>query len=569
MNRLLALTILCFACSSKVDETDAGSTDGTGGTEPEPFFFTMDTPTEGGFTQAETLSATGTVSGDEVRVSVNGQAAGLDGEAWSGTAAAADRPWLDSPVFPLLAEGTDAHGNWGRGRATFAVGDTVDPGLLIEDALVVRLTDHGLGSFGPLIDSLIAETDLDTLLVSEDPVTTILGGDVYVTAASFGTVDLDLDFQTEGLAYDVSVSPLDATLLLDFGWFNTDGDISVSEINVSGTIRVSLEGTELSLTPQGTAVEIVDLSIFGFNDPTGIVDGLVNTFLSDTIAGLIEEQVVAVADDLLGLVDELTNLEFSGIALDTTLASVRHDEQGLTIFADTALSLTEGALPGDRLSNPERMPSVSGQTSGDGVLYGFGLFLDDDLLSALGAGLVGSGLLDQEIGGDLGGFTLDTTLLGNTVAGFETLGPGKPVTLRTRPTLPLMGTVGAAAPEAGRLHIGGLEIAFEVEGEVVMTVVLDAIAGLGLGSAEELLEVDVVETQLTLLSTTLGSSPEEVEEGLGTLLDIAIPLLVGDALGDALDLSTLPVELLPVGSGPFQDRAALYLDVGDVTDLGR
>ena len=106
-----------------------------------------------------------------------------------------------------------------------------------------------------------------------------------------------------------------------------------------------------------------------------------------------------------------------------------------------------------------------------------------------------------------------------------------------------------------------------VQAEPVMTIALDAVVGVALGDAEELLAVDVAATEVTLLESTLYSSPAEVEDGLSGLLDIAVPLLIGSLLGDALDLSDLPVELLPVDSGPIDDRAALYLDLGDVSGL--
>lgn len=566
MTRPLALVSLLAACSTTNEGAGAGAASTDDG-QPPAFSFQMDTPATTGFSTSDSLEAGGSVTGSAPVVTVNGADASLSGESWSAAAARADLAWPDSPLFPVLAHATDDDGQWARARATFATGEAADPALVIEDALAARLTDHALDAFGPAIDQLVADLDLGALLVSDEPIATILGADITVTAADFGEVDLALDFRAIGLEYSLSVAPVSASLLLDFGFTDTEGDLAAEQIDVTGVIRLGADAGGLTLTPENTTVSVTGLELFGFNDPTGIVDGLINTFLSDTIAELIEEQVVALADDLFAVLDDLTSLDLAGVTLETTFASVQHDEDGVTLLADTALSVVDGALPAERLANPQPMPFVSGQTTASGDLYGVALLLDDDLLSGIGAALVGTGILNQELSGDLGPITLDTTLLAVSVPGFDTLEPGLPVTLRTRPTLPPLGTAGSAAPEAGQLHIGGLEADFEVEGEVVMTVVLDAVAGVGLGTVDELLLLDVLATDVTLLSTTLGSTPDEVEPGLQSLIELAIPLLVGDLLGDSLDLSGLPIELLPVGSGPVDDRAAVYLDLGDVSGL--
>ena len=571
---LAALALLAMLSACKEDPAAGGKGDvegqGPGGDdESTPLSFDLQEPSDATITELVGLPASGVVDGVAPVVTVNGVSAVIEGGAWSVAADHADVPWPDSPLFPILGEAVDTDGAWLRERVTLAQGESADAGAAIPAAIGARLTDHALLAFDPLIQQTVAELDLGELIDPTTPVSEILGGQVYVSGASIGGMSIELDFTARGLAYSLVATDVAATLLIDFGIFDTDGDILVEQVDVDGVVLITAAGGELTLAPLDTVVSVTGLEAFGFNDPTGIIDGLLNTFLSDTLAGLLEEQVVALADDLLSVLDEITQLELSGMVLDTVFSGVAHDEDGVTILADTSVTLTDGTLPATRFANPQPAPTFTGMATAGGDPYAVALYLDDDLLSAIGAGLVGAGMLEQEVGGDLGGITLDTTLLGASVPGFDTLPPGEAVTLSISPTLAPLGTVGSAIPEAGRLHIGGLIAEFlvpSVQPEPVMTVALDAIVGLGLGD-EELLAVDVVDTRATLLSTTLGSTPAEVEPGLQTLIGLAVPLLVGDLLGGALDLSSLPVELIPVESGPEGDRAAIYLDLGDVSGI--
>jgi hypothetical protein len=572
MRRSLVLALMLLpACKNDAVVNGKGDVNGGdgGADEPTPLEFSLVTPSDAEYTDLVSVAASGTVSGDDPVVTVNGAAATLDGGDWTAPTPHADVLWPDSPLFPILGEATDAHGDWLRERVTLAVGDTADAGAPIPDAIGARLTDHALEVFDPVIQDVIADLDLGELLVTGAPVAEILGAQVYVTSASVGDITIDLDFTAAGLAYTLVATDVDATITLDFTWFDTSGDLAVDQVDVAGLVVMGAADGTLTLTPSDTTVVITGLEALGFDDPTGIVDGLLNTFLADTLASMLEEQVVALAEDLLGVLDAITHLEFSGMVLNSRFTGALHDADGVTVLAETAVQSTEGAMPALRFANPGAMPAVSGQTTAAGVPYSLALYLDDDLLSAIGAGLVGSGLLNQEISGDVGGLTLDTSLLGGLVPGFDTLPANEPVTLSTRPTLAPLGTPGEAAPEAGRLHIGGLVadlLVPTVQEEPVMTVALDALVGIGLGE-EELLDVSVVDTDVTLLSTTLGSAPDEVEAGLDSLISLAVPMLLGDLLGGSLDLSAIPVELIPLDSGPEGDRAAVYMDIGDVSGL--
>jgi hypothetical protein len=200
------------------------------------------------------------------------------------------------------------------------------------------------------------------------------------------------------------------------------------------------------------------------------------------------------------------------------------------------------------------------------VPYQAGLFLDDDLLSALGAVLASGDLLRQEVSGDLGSISLDTSLLGVIVPGFDQLPPGQLVTLVTRPSAPMAGLPGREG-FVGELHLGGVELDFKTDqdgdgvDDVVMTVVVDAAVGLAPGEDGELVAIELIESHATLLSSSLDVQPSEVEPGLASLIEIAVPALVGDLLDDALDLSLGGVGIEIVDGAGVGDRATFFLDL--------
>lgn len=566
----LALLVMLSACrddSTADAKGDAADDDNDGEMQEDrtPLSFDLQAPEDARFTEEASLVVNGTVGGVAPAVTVNGASAAVEAGTWTTTADHGDVAWPDSPLFPILGEAMDDDGSWLRDRVTLAVGQGADTSDPIVDAIGARLTDHAFVAFDPLIEQAVSELDINELLVSSDPVASILGGDLYIDAASMGAIGVDLDFTGEGLRFTLAASNLAADLRIDFGWFDTDAELTVERVDVVGVVRVDVVGGELEVTPVTTTVDITDVELFGLSDPTGTIDDL----LVEELSELLEEEIVELTGDLLTVLDDITELELSGLVLETSFTSSVHDEDGLTLLADTVVRSEDAPLPALRFANPLPMPALSGSTTADGAPYSLALFLDDDLLSAIGAGLMSSGVLEQEVGGDLGSITLDTTLLGASVPGFDTLPAGEDVTLSLAPTLTPIGTAGAASPEAGRLHLGGLLADFRVpsvQADPVMTVALDAILGVGLGE-ETLLDVEVVDTRATLLSTTLGSTPAEVEPGVQALIGLAVPLLIGDLLGDSLDFSDLPVEVVPVASGPVDDRAALFLDIGDVSGL--
>ena len=572
MNRLLPFFLL--ALSAGCAKNKAAGTEGTTGGEAgeggegaepvEPLQFTMTAPTSGAIVAADSLSAEGSWSGGlDTVVTVNGQDVGPAG-SWSVSTARSDVPWPDSPLWPVLGDAQDAEGSWARARSTLIHGDAAPALDAVPEGLMFRLTDNVLDQLGGLLDNVVADLDLADMLVGSDPVGSVLGADVYINDATFGALVPTLDFTSSGLEYSLRVEDVVITMFIDAGWLGDyDADLEADAIIISGDMVFGVDGAGgLTATPSNTVVETENLELFGFSDSIGLVDSL----LGETLAGTVEEALVDALDGLLEAQEDLRELELSGILIQSDFTRVSHDDQGVTIVADSRLDVTDGSTPGDRLTTDVDVAMPSGQQSPGGTDYQAGLYLNDDILSALGSVLAAGDLLKQEVSGDLGSITLDTTLLGAIVPGFDTLPAGQLVSLSTRPTAPLVGVAGRDG-YAGELHLGGLELDFLTDQngdgaeDVVMTVVVDAVLGLAPGTDGELISVDLIDSRATLVSSTLGASPTEAEPGIANLIDLAVPALVGDLLGSSLDLSLGGIGVEIVDGAGVGDRAALYLDL--------
>jgi len=574
MSRVLSaglLILLLPACAKNAEKGTTGAADdgresGEGEGESLPLDFTMTAPSSGAIVSSGQVDAEGTWSGNaSAVVSVNGVDVGVsEPGSWSLSTDHSDVAWPDSPLWPVLGDARDASTNeWKRARATLIHGESAPGDAVAPSGLMFRLTDNVLYQLDGALDAIVADLDLTEMLVGTDPVTTFLGADVYVTDATFGELTPTLDFTSTGLSYTLRVEEVTITMLLDAGILGSyDVDLLADAITLSGDLVFGVDGAGgLTATPANTTVDTEGLELFGITDP-----GLVDALLGDTIAGTLEDTLVDAIDGLLEAQEDLRYLEFSGVAIVSDFVSAIHDNDGVTILADSHVELVDGSPMGDRLTTDIAWGLPTGAESGNGVPYHAGLFLDDDLLSGLGAALVATDLLEQEVGGDLGSITLDTSLLGTLVPGFDTLPAGQSVTIVTRPTAPLVGQAGRDGL-AGELHLGGLELDLKSDqdgdgtDDVVMEVVVDAVVGLAPGVDGELLAIELVDSQATLVATTLGSHPDEVEPGLATLIDLAVPMLVGDLLGGVLDLELGGIGLAIVDGAGVDDRAALYLEL--------
>jgi len=544
-----------------VDEEGGGD----GGAQVEPLSFTMTGPPSGDFEPGSTLTATGTWSGGAApTLTVNGAASSPAAGEWSVSTDHSAVLWPDSPLWPVLAEASDTDGAWIRGRRTVIHGEAVSAEAPVPAGLVMRLTDELLVDLTPVLDDAVAGLDLSSLLVSTEPVASLLGAEVYITGASFGALLPDFDFKASGLNYSLRVEAVVVYITLDFGFLgDTEVELRADALTVFGDIIFGVDASGgLTATAANTDVSTENIELFGITDSFGLVDLL----LGDTLAGQVEGLVIDTLGGLLEAQESLRRLEFSGLIIESDFTSVNHDEEGVNLVATSRVT-AEGEAPDQRLTTPSAFGNPRGATTPSGVPFHAGLYLDDDLISALGGGLIASGLLVQEVSGDLGSLTLDTSLLGGFIAGFDTLPPGQPVTIRTRPTVAPVGTTVEEPGVALALHLGGLELDLLTDqdgdgaDDVVMTVVVDAIIGVTAGEEGALIGVELLDSSATLLSTSLPATPAEVEPGLSTLIGVAVPLLVGDLLGSALSFDLGGITITTLDAGAVDDHGALYLEL--------
>lgn len=560
---------LLIACSDKVD-TGQGADD-TATVEEVPLVLSLTAPSTGTFVQAAAATVEGTVSGPErLTATLNGVPITQAGD-FSTETAHSSVAWSDSPLWPVLADARSDSGSWARARTTLLLGDSAAADDPVDDGVAFRLTDNLLDSVAKDVETLLP---LEELLVSKDPVTTIIGIDVYITGLTYTALVPTLDFTPAGLSYALRIEGLELEILLDAGILGSeDTTLRADAVTVRGDMVFGVDGAgTLIATPANTAVETENLELFGTEDTFGLVDAL----LGDTLAGEVEEALSDAIDELLTFQDALRSLTFSGVQLDNVFTRAQHDADGVTVFAQSTITLKSGAALGERLTTDLGWTAPVGATTPSGEPYEAGLFLDDDIISALGASLLAEGLLEQEVSGDLGSLTLDTTLLGNLVAGFDALPEDQPVTLQTLPTAVPVGVPGRSG-YVSELHLGGLLLDFVTDsdgdgaGDPVMQVAIDAVVGLTPGEGASLVGVGLIDSAASLLWTDLGSTPEEVEPGLDSLISLAVPLLVNDLIGDALAFDFDGVGISVVDGAAVEDRAALFvtLDLSGLAKTGQ
>jgi len=541
-------------------------TDGEEPVEPGPLTLRVDSPESGGFTTASSVTVTGEWSGGkDPRLAVNGTVMNPPEGTFSLDSERNDVAWPDSPLWPILVDASDSRGEWGRGRRTLIAGDSVPGDTPVDDGLVLRLTDNFLAALGPVLTDAVESVDFASTLVGSDPVASLVGIDVYITAIEIGAIIPEFDFTREGLAYSLRAEELMVEIGLDIPFVGmTNAQLFADAVTISGLLIIGVDGDGgLTVSPLETSVDTENIELFGITDYFGLVD----TLLGSTLAGQVETLLVDTLGGLLEAQETIRDLAFEGLTIHSDFTSVVPDDNGMNVYARTTIAVDAGGDMPDRLTYAGGFDNPNSANTPEGLPYMAGLFLDDDLISALGAGLIASGLLNQELSGDLGGLSLDTSLLGGFLPGFDTLPAGQPVTLVTRPTAVPCGAVVEDPGIATALHLGGLEIDLVTDTsgdgteEVAMTLVVDAIAGIAAGEDGALVGVELLASDARLLSTVLGSSPAEVDAGLGNLISVAVPILVGNLLGEALAFDLAGMTLTTLEAAPVGGHGGLYLEV--------
>ncbi len=558
MRQILPVLILLAACNK-----DAGD---TGEVVIEPLAVAITSHSDGEFIDADSVSASGMAEGTGAEFLFNGNGFEPAEGAWQQSHSHSDAAWPDSPLWPLLAHGSTSDG-WLRDRVTAIQGPSLPGADPIVDGLALRLTDHLLTSLRPTFEDLIVGFDIEGQLVTGSPVTTILGADVFVDRVAIAEITLDaLDFTTSGLDWGATITGLELDIRIESFLGTNENTITADAVIVTGLMVFGgADDGSIAVTAQDTAVEFTNFAIDGQPDTLGL-----SGFLSDFLATEIEDAIADQIGDALSIQDELRDLDLGGVTIHSDFTSASHDDTGVNLYADSTVSTEAGPLTNARLSNPGARANPIDQEF-EGSPYGLLLMLDDDLISGLGVGLFEGGLLVQTIEGEDAPINLTTTLLAGFVEAFEQLPADTPVSLVTAPTLGFPASPGTGAPEAARLHVGGMGLDFQVDTdgdgtpESQMIVVVDVI--IALMGGDNLIDFDLVDIGATMTETSLVvSDPEVTEEALAGMFGVLLPGILSDALTGGLgseDGSTLE-GLESVGSapvGPDADVAGLYFNI--------
>ncbi|MCP4871430.1 MAG: hypothetical protein GY898_22190 [Proteobacteria bacterium] len=533
---------------------------------PGPLALEITSPPDGTITSADTVLVEGTWSGGgDPQITVAGVAADLGEGTFSATVPRSAVTWTDSPLWPLLAEGTDAEGAWVRGRVTAIAGDATDTGRTISEGVVARVTQPGLEQLGPFLEDFIEGIDLGAAIGGPDPVFTLLGADLYVDDAGFGEADLTLTATVVGLDYVLVAHDVWADVTVDFGFLgSTDGTVLAEQLIVTGVLTLSADAGDLTATPSGTSVEVVNPSTGTLSDPAGFLDDIINFLFSDTLGAQVEEALVSGLEGTLE--GALRELSFGEMTVANEFVLATHDDDGLNLNIASSVS-TVGERPAQRRTTSELRPMPSGTTADSGASYGGGAWLDDDLLNELGATMIAGGYLDQELRGEVGGFSLDSTTLGVFVTPLGELRPDLPLGILTSGVVAPVATAGGLPDEAAQYHLGGLVLTIvgdeDADGteEELLVAAADAIVGLGMEA--DTLDTAVDELSITILRTSLSDVDiEGTETQLAAIFTIAVRQALDQLLGTGLiPFEGLGVEPVEAGAGgPDGDRAAVFLD---------
>ncbi|MFT4628247.1 MAG: hypothetical protein ACI8PZ_006942, partial [Myxococcota bacterium] len=502
------------------------------------------------------------------------------------------------------------------------------PGAVIEDAIVVDVTNDGLAAVGDMALAIVpARIELPGIASGEtdwvcftDSYFGIFGGFVDISVTQLNILPSADGVLRAEVDLELSVNNPDEPMLVEYDAFCFEGacDAWVEPFPLSATadlvfVEVADETGTYHLSPQIQNV-VIDYAVG--DDDLGLQDCSLDTLLDiagffgisvtdlllqqvDTLIADLQGQIDSINADLVGTlsavdINESVDL-LDGVTLDLAIAlgDVTMDDGGLRLHIDGGAGTERAAEcvkpydPGESLATPSDPPGV-GEVPllADGVPH-VGAYISDDFANQALYAVWQTGLLCQNIDADLIGDSVpipfDTSLLPLLVGdAFQDFFPEtQPIVIETRPE----------DPPRLDLSQGDLAIALDDFGLVVLTEVagrkvrlvdsrLDLEIGLALGFDGETGLLDVG------IDLSRGASAEvmyneyapgrnaDIEASLASLLQQ--PLITGvvdSLLADlAFGLPSIPfgVELYGLQSmeispaGPEEDWAGAYAFVGPV-----
>ncbi len=339
------------------------------------------------------------------RVDVNGAAAAFSN---------GDRSWsvpatLERGINLIDARGYEDDGDELVAKVGVIAGTFGDPGVPVEDAMLLRVNQSGIDEILGLVDSYLSVESINDIAVGMGSLynTGALGLtlDAYIDSIDFGTPTFVATPETGKLHLDVVIPDLLVDMRVEItGW--TDGTIPAAvyadSARLSADLLVNAEDGRLS-------VDMVDPSIelegFGYDitlpDWLTWVDWVADLFtgtvqgtLEDLLIEQLQTQVPALLDSTLAGLDPSFETELMGkaLSLEAAFADADVDRDGITLTLDVNVT-----MPSDGTQSYQGYLLAAGDAPEVDRTADMAAGVSDDLLNRLLFEVWRAGLLQMEI----------------------------------------------------------------------------------------------------------------------------------------------------------------------------
>jgi len=545
-----------------------------------PLDIAIQSPAEATIGWGPTVTVSGIVTGDEPQASVSGETAQISDDQFT-----ADLT-IDAarPFTALTASASDSHG-WVRDRRTYLHGDAVDASLPVDRGMAIRITDRGLDGLSAFILTQFTTESIEQMILATNPLYSGMGIDITGDDAEVGGLDVDLDANHGGLALTATLTDVVLDVTIDAGFVGTySGTIFLDAVEVDGLVTLSAVGGELVVEIPEISVNLVGLEL---NFPgiwswvLEILEAVVPGLLEGMIAEMLTSEVIAAVDDALGSLDQ--GFAFGPVVIGIAFDEVIHDNDGVNAVLDLQVDLggVTGDVPAQRVSTDGDMPILFGTHTPVGQLpFGAQVVLDDDALNAIGVGLYASGVLQQQLEGELPTDPPLTLTAGLLMATFPSLdgvvSEEAVLSMSTAPSVPLVGRAAGGPVGVIDFYMPGyrLDIAVDLEDangapESAYDLALDAVIHVDVDAENGDLAIYGGEMEATLIECEERLECEPGEgAGLAELMQLAIGLAVADMVGDLTTLidGVVMVPLEGGACGAEDEHASFYADLEPVTN---
>ena len=582
MDRFLLIVaaslVLVVGCKPEVVDDDDSATDDDDDDvsgQGLPLGIAIQSPAEATIGWGPTVTVSGTVTGDAPQASVSGETAQITDDQFTAELT------IDAarPFTALTASASDLHG-WVRDRRTYLHGDAVDATLPVDRGMAIRITDRGLDGLSSFMLTQFTTESIEQLILSTNPLYSGMGIDIIPDDAEVGVVDLELDAETGGIELRATLIDVTLDVTIDAGIVGTyPGTIYLEAVDVDGLVTLSVSGGALVVEIPEISVNLIGLDLIFpgiWSWVLSILESVVPGLLEGMIADMLSAEVIAAVDDALGNLDE--GFAFGPVVIGIAFDEVTHDHDGINAVLDLEVDLgaVGGDIPAQRVSTPGPMPVLFGTTTPVGQIpFGAQVVIDDDALNAIGIGLYASGVLEQQLEGELPTtppLTLTAGLLKATFPSMDgVLSDEAVLSMATVPAVPLVGRAADGPLGVIDFYMPGywLDIAADLDDangtpQSAYDLALDAVIHVDVDAENGELDIYGGEMDATLIwcEERLDCDPGE-GAGLAELMQLAIGLVVGDMVGDLTTLidGVVMVPLEGGACGNEGDHASFYADL--------